>query len=84
MTAHRVTYQGPPALAVRAATLLADAAGIQLLSAGSPRPRDGAGGEATLTLTVEGTAEAVAAAVERVRADLPAQARLTVVEAPSA
>ena len=74
MTTHRITYQGPPSLAVQAATLLADTHGIELTSAGQPEPAPGPAGTVLLTLTVEGTAEAVAAAVGRMRETLPAGA----------
>ncbi|HJV08846.1 MAG TPA: hypothetical protein VJ653_04170 [Acidimicrobiales bacterium] len=73
MTTHQVTYRGPSIFAVRAAALLADAAGVELTSATKvDTPAD----TAELAMTVEGTDEAVVAAVEAVRAELPAGATL--------
>ena len=80
MTTHHVKYEGPSSLAVHVATLLADAEGIDLTSAEKQEPTDGSV-ETVLALTVEGTTEAVMAAVRSVGAGLPAEARITV-EAP--
>ena len=82
MTTHRITYQGPPSLAVQFATLLADTHGIELTSAGQPEPADDPAGTVRLALTVQGTPEAVAAAVGRLRETLPAGASLRVEEGP--
>ncbi len=82
MTTHRITYQGPPSLAVQAATLLADTPGIELTSAGQPEPADGSAATVLLALTVEGAPEAVAAAVGRMRHALPADASVRVEEGP--
>jgi hypothetical protein len=79
MTAHRITYEGPSSLAVRTATLLADAEGIELTSAVDAHPGD-LGDPALLVVTVDGTTDAVAAAVRRVQEDLPAGASITVEE----
>ncbi|HEX2046945.1 MAG TPA: hypothetical protein VHF27_04215 [Acidimicrobiales bacterium] len=76
MTSHQVRYEGPAALAVRVATLLADAQGIELRSADRQEHADGAV-ETVLVLTVEGTPEAVMAAVGSVDDELPAEARIT-------
>ena len=70
VTTHRITYEGPRTLAVEAATLLADAQGIELTSAGQPQPGDGPAGTVRLALTVQGTPEAVADAVGRLRDSL--------------
>ncbi len=77
MTSHQVKYEGPSALAVRVATLLADAEGIELRSAETQEDTD-ASVETVLVLTVEGTKEAVMAAVGSFEADLPAEARVTI------
>ena len=81
MTSHQVTYEGPPSLAVSVATLLADAEGIELTSAAKPEytgdPPESVE-PARLVLTVEGTTEAVTAAVASIDAGLPADARITV------
>ena len=84
MTTHRITYHGPPALAVQAATLLADTHGIELTSAGQPEPADGPAGTVLLALVVDGTPEAVVAAVGRMRETLPAGASVRVEEVPDA
>lgn len=80
MTTHRITYQGPPSLAVQAATLLADTRGVELKSAGQSEPGDGPAGTVVLVLTVEGTPQAVATAVGRLREALPADASVRVDE----
>ena len=82
MTTHRITYEGPPALAVQAATLLADAHGIELTSAGQPEPGDGQAGTVVLALTVEGSPEAVANAVGRMQDALPAATSVRVEQDP--
>ena len=74
MTSHQVTYRGPSTFAVRAAALLADAAGVELTSA--TRTDDPSDDSVALELTIEGSDEAVAAAVDDVRAELPAGASL--------
>ena len=74
MTTHQVTYRGPSTFAVRAAALLADAPGVELTSA--TRTDDPSDDSVALELTIEGTDEAVAAAVDAVRAELPAGAHL--------
>jgi hypothetical protein len=76
VTSHQVTYRGPSTFAVRAAALLADADGLELTSAN--RTDDLAAQEETvaLELTLAGTHEAVAAAIEAVEKELPAGATL--------
>lgn len=74
MTPHQVTYRGPSTFAVRAAALLADAAGVELTSA--VRTDDPSDDSVALALTIQGTDEAVAAAVDAVREELPAGATL--------
>ena len=74
MTTHQVTYRGPSTFAVRAAAMLADGAGLELTSAN--RTDDPSDDSVALELTVEGTEEAVAAAVGTVREELPASATL--------
>ena len=77
MTSHQVRYEGPSALAVQVATLLADADGIDLKSAERREQADGPG-ETVLVLTIDGTTEAVTAAVGSIEAQLPSEARITV------
>ena len=74
MTTHQVTYRGPAEFAVRAAALLADAAGVELTSAN--RTDDPTDEAVALELTIDGPDEALAAAIESVRAELPAGASL--------
>ena len=71
MTAHRITYEGPAALAVQAATLIADAPGIELTSANTPEPVGGRPDIVRLALEVEATDDDVAAAVLQIGAGLP-------------
>jgi hypothetical protein len=80
VTIHRITYQGPPSLAVPTATMLADAEGVELTSAQEPQHPDGLADTVRLALTVEGTPEAVAAAVSLIRDGLPAGATVEVEE----
>jgi hypothetical protein len=77
VTSHQVTYQGPSALAVQVATLLADADGIDLTSA-AKQDDPGGSAETVLVLDLEGSTEAVTAAVGSIQAQLPADARITV------
>lgn len=74
MTTHQVTYRGPSTFAVRAAAMLADAAGLELTSAN--RTDDPSDDSVALELTIKGTDEAVAAAVDAVREELPAGATI--------
>lgn len=78
MTPHRITYEGPGALATRAATLLADARGIELTSANPPEPLAGSPDQVRLALSVTGTPGDVAAAVRLIGDGLPAGARISV------
>ena len=78
MTSHQVRYESPSALAVSVATLLADSEGIELSSAEKPDSSRDSVEPALLVLTVEGTTEAVTAAVASIDAGLPADARITV------
>jgi hypothetical protein len=77
VTTHQVTYQGPASLAVRAATLLADADGIELTSAAPPEHPDGSDAVVRLAVTLEGSDGDVAAALESVRLALPADATVS-------
>ena len=81
MTIHQVNYEGPPSLAVQVAHTLADAPGVELKSAREPAPLDGPIPGVLLALTVEGTADDVAAAVTAIGDGLPAGARITMEEA---
>jgi len=80
VTSHQVTYQGPSSFAVRAATLLADADGVELTSATPPEHPNGSDATVLLALLVEGTTGAVAVAVNSVRVAMPPEATVTVDE----
>ena len=71
MGAYRITYEGPSLVAMQAATQLADADGVDLTSSQPPQRGQGAAGTMVLAMVVEGTEEAVKAAVVSVRAELP-------------
>ncbi len=79
VTTHQVTYQGPPSFAVRAATLLADTEGVELTSANQPEVIEGSE-QVLLALVLEGSPEAVAAAVDSAQAQLPPGAIVTIDE----
>lgn len=74
MPEHRITFAGPPPVAVRVATALADADGVEL-TAQAPEP-GGTGERVVLVLTAEGLTDDVAAAVTTVEAGLPDGATL--------
>ena len=78
VTTHQVTYQGPPAFALPAATLLADSDGVELTSANRPEVLEGSDQVVRLALVMEGTPDAVTAALEAVRAALPPDATVTI------
>lgn len=75
VSTHRITYQGPAALAIQVAEAVAEAEGVELT--GSAPPERGDGDTVVLVLTVSATAEAVIDAVSDVRTRLPAAATLT-------
>jgi hypothetical protein len=75
---YRVRFLGPAALAVRVATALADADGVDLISSEPPTNRDE--NTVQLDLAVQGALDAVAAAVESIRNGLPKGASIEIVE----
>jgi hypothetical protein len=81
MAAHQIKYEGPSSLAVRAATMLADADGVELVSSKVPERSNDAADKVLLALTVEGTADAVMAAVTLIGQTLPPQATITIEQA---
>ncbi len=81
VTSQQVLYEGPSSLAVGVATLLADAEGNALTSA-ERETAEGSAETVRLVLTVEGTRDAVMAAVASIAAQLPAGARITVEDPP--
>jgi hypothetical protein len=76
VSAHRITFVGPPALALQVVTALADGDGVDLTSSEPPRPHGH--GIVTLDVTVDGSRADVSSAVGRVRATLPDGASLDV------
>ena len=74
-TSYRITYEGPSRIALRVATDLAAADGLDLTASSPPTPI----GDSTfaLEMTVEGTHDAVTSAVETVRDGLPDGASIT-------
>ncbi len=83
MTAHRIVYTGPSSLAVQAATLLADADGVELTASERPQVTDAATDTVVLAVTVEGTPDAVAEAVALLEDQLPDGATVEVVDPPT-
>jgi hypothetical protein len=77
VTAFRITYEGPPSFALPAATLLAEADGVELTSSEPPSRRDDT---VMLALTVEATAQAVADALKAIADQLPRDATMRVDE----
>jgi len=77
VTTHQVKYEGPSSLAVRVATLLADAEGIDLRSAEKQDLGDGSVDAVVLTLTVEASADDVTEAIGRIGVGLPEGATIT-------
>ena len=75
---YRVRFLGPAALAVRVATALADADGVDLISSEPPSNRDE--NTVQLDLAVQGAPDAVAAAVESIRSGMPKGASIEIVE----
>jgi hypothetical protein len=83
MAAHEIKYDGPASFAVRAATMLADADGVELVSSQPPERRDKGADKVVLAFTVEGTAKAVMAAVRLIGESLPPTATMTIEPAPN-
>ena len=80
VTAHRIQYEGPATSAVRAATLLADAEGVELVSSQPPQRR-GEGDAVLLGLTVEGSPDEIERALADVRTQLPPGAKIELADA---
>lgn len=76
MSAHRITFVGPPALALQMVTALADGDEVDLTSSQPPQPHGH--GTVTLDVTVEGSTAAVASAIDRVRETLPVGASVDI------
>jgi hypothetical protein len=80
---HRISYEGPAALALQVAPLLADAEGIELKASQPPERRDDPAGTVVLGLTVEGTTDAVTDAIRLIQDGLPPEATIEVDEPAS-
>jgi hypothetical protein len=78
VTTYRIRFEGPAALAVRVATALADADGVDLTHSAQPSIVDES--NVALDLSVDGTREAVAAAVADIGDDLPRGATITIAD----
>jgi hypothetical protein len=76
VTNHRVRFEGPAGHALRVATTLADAEGVELVSSDQPVTLDHQTVE--LSLTVEGTFDAVADAVASIRSEIPPGASIEI------
>jgi len=75
---HRVRFEGPAALALRVATTLADADGVELIS--SDQPVSLGDGIVALNVMVEGEHDAVVEAVAGIRRQMPPQASIEVTD----
>lgn len=80
MTTRRILYEGPASLAVPTATMLADAEGIELTSSDMGERSQTGGDVVRLALVVEGSPEAITAAVVATRDGLPPGATVTIDE----
>jgi hypothetical protein len=78
VTAYRVRFEGPAALAVGVVTALADADGVELISSEHPSKRGA--NTVQLDVAVEGARIAVAAAVTSIGDGLPEGASLEIVD----
>lgn len=77
VTVYRIRFEGPAALAVGVATSLADADGVELTSSAQPSILDE--NTVELTVSVDGTRDAVAIAVSRIDDTLPDGASIEIV-----
>ncbi len=76
MATYRVRFEGPATLAVRVATALADADGVELISSDQPFTLDDS--MVALNVAVEGAFDAVADAVASTRGELPSGASIEI------
>jgi hypothetical protein len=73
---HRVRFEGPAALALRVATTLADADGVELIS--SDQPLSLGDGTVALNVMVAGELDAVVDAVAGIRREMPPRATIEI------
>ena len=78
MTVYRIVFEGPAAIALRIATELADAEGVELISSDSPSIVDG--DTVKLGVAVEGALAAVTDAVASIRDGMPAGASIGIAD----
>lgn len=78
VTVYRITFEGPAALALRVATALADADGVELISSEPPSVVDV--DTVKLGLAVEGAPDSVTDALADIRDGLPAGASIEVAD----
>ena len=78
VTVYRIRFEGPAALAVRVATALADADGVELTSSEQPSILDET--KVELNVSVEGNRDAVAVAVSSIRDELPDGASIEIAD----
>lgn len=76
VSSHRITFEGPADLAIGVATALAEADGVELTSSDPITKVDDR--TVRLGVTLDGSLDAIAAAVAALRADLPSGATITV------
>jgi hypothetical protein len=67
---HRIRFEGAAAAALTVATAIADADGVDLISSEPPTPL--ADGKVRLDLSVQASAESIAAALDGIGPTLPA------------
>ena len=79
VTTYRIRFEGPPDLALRVATTIADADGVDLVASEAPTAR--ASGLVALHVAVDGLPDDVIAAVGAVRGWLPVGATIDIVTA---
>ena len=75
---HRIRFEGPAALAVRVATALADADGVDLVSSEPPSILDDS--RVGLDVAVEGDQDAVTDALAGLRTRMPDGASIEIVD----
>jgi hypothetical protein len=76
VTTYRVKFEGPAGLALRVATALADADGVELTESDELVARDNS--TVVLILTVEGPFDAVSDAVASIRGTIPSGATIDI------
>jgi len=78
VTLYRIKFEGPADLAVRIATELADADGVDLTSSKPPTVIDER--SVSLDMTVEANEREVSAALAAIRDDLPSGASIEIID----